>query len=133
MDYNQSIEKIMETDIELGTLLKAMIEEQLLKNQEVEQEIALQQQKLEQNAILENEFQKVIEADKNVVIALEYLVKVLEEASGKNALFLVLCAYSNLEGADAKHIADEIKTRLEVRREAQQKFQKLLDESKIKG
>lgn len=133
MDYEQSIAKIMETDIELGILLKAMIEEQLLKNQEIEQAIALQQQELEQNAALESKFQEVIKADKNVVIALEYLVKVLEEASGKNALLLVLCAYSNLEGAEAKSIANEIKTRLQIRREAQQKFQKLLDESKIKG
>lgn len=130
MDYNQSIDKIMETDIEFGTFLKQIIEGQLIKNEEIDQEITLQQQQLEQNIRLKTECQEVIKADKNVVIALEYLVKVLEEASGKNALFLVLCAYSNLEGPDAKLIANEIKTRLKIRREAQQKLQKLLDESK---
>lgn len=54
MNYQESIKRISEAgNVELGELLRKGIEEKLRQNQELEEIIALDKQKLEQNLALE--------------------------------------------------------------------------------
>lgn len=137
MNHYDFLNQVFEAESDELEALKKFAEEQ---NKSLEETLILEAEHKkfleEERLMLEAEqalfskrisiIKELAEAHKNVADQLEYLIYLIETVKGENGLVLLLCNYCNLEEPVAQCLANDIKTYLQIRKEAQENAQKFL-------